>query len=84
VQSDYGCCNYGALFDALLTIDYLITKLKDLKQQQYYQPRSHFKASINLGWKKLNKYYLLSNKIAAYRAAVVLYPYRKMAWFKKH
>jgi len=31
VQSDYGCCNYGALFDALLTIDYLITKLKDLK-----------------------------------------------------
>jgi len=66
------------------TIDYLITKLEDLKQQQHHQPRSHFKASINLSWKKLNKYYLLSDETAAYRAAVVLHPHRKMAWFEKH
>jgi len=62
----------------------LSTKLEDYKRQQRYQPYSHFKACINLGWKKLDKYYRLSDSTSACRAAILIYPYRKMGWFDKH
>jgi hypothetical protein len=48
VQAD-GIDNHGHLFEALSTLDLLITKLEDLKRKHQYEPTSHFKASINLG-----------------------------------
>ena len=79
-----GGVRYGSLFENLQAIDFLLTKLEDLKKQYEYQPATHFKASINLGWKKLNKYYELSDSTAAYRAAIMLHPYYKMRWFEEH
>ena len=46
--------------------------------------REHFKTSINQAWAVLNKYYRLTDLTPAYRAAVVLHPQFKMAYFKKH
>lgn len=40
---------------------------------------SYFKACVNLGWKKLDKYYELSDSVPAYRAAIALNPAYKAA-----
>ena len=47
------------------------------------------KAMVNLGWKKLNKFYMLSDATPAYRAANLCHPQFKDRWFdsqwrKKH
>ena len=81
----YGQCLaslHGSLYESLPGIDYLMTKLEELKEQHYHLQDSHFKASIHLGWKKLDKYYNLSDETAAYRAAIVIHPAKKMRWFK--
>lgn len=82
LQSDGTYCCHGSLYESLTGIDYLMTKLEDLKQQHLHLPDSHFKASINLGWQKLNKYYTLSDQTPAYRAAIVVHPSKKMKWFE--
>jgi len=84
VQSADGDCQDGALHEALRSTGYLLDKFETLKQQQQFEPRSPFKAMINLGWKKLNKYYALSDQTPVYRLAVLLHPRYKMAWFKLH
>jgi hypothetical protein len=83
VQSDGKDCHHGSLFESLQTIDWLLTKLEGLKRQHEHLPTSHFKASINLGWKKLNKYYELSDLTPHYRAAIAIHPHFKMRWFQK-
>jgi hypothetical protein len=55
LQSNGKDCNHGSLWQALPAIDYLITKLEALKVKHKYLPDTHFKAAINLGWKKLDK-----------------------------
>lgn len=85
VQADGGSeVTHGSLHEAFTSIDYLLTKLEEAKRQHHYAPHGHFKASINLGWKKLNKYYALTDATPAYRVAVVLHPHYKMEWFEKH
>jgi hypothetical protein len=82
LQSNGKDCNHGSLWQALPAIDYLMTKLETLKAKHKFLPNTHFKAAINLGWKKLNKYYTLSDTTPAYRAAIVIHPAKKMAWFE--
>jgi hypothetical protein len=82
LQSDGKDSYHGSLYESLTGIDYLMTKLEELKEQHIHLPSSHFKASINLGWKKLDKYYELSDLTPAYRAAIVVHPVFKMKWFE--
>ena len=83
LQSDGKDCNHGSLWQSLPAIDYLMTKLEALKMKHMHLPHTHFKAAINLGWKKLDKYYNLSDYTPAYRAAIVIHPAKKMAWFER-
>lgn len=39
---------------------------------------------VNLGWKKLDDYYNLSDDTSAYRAAVLIHPEHKLEWFQNH
>jgi hypothetical protein len=82
LQSESKDCTHGSLWQSLPAIDYLMTKLEALKVKHTYLPNTHFKAAINLGWKKLDKYYTLSDDTPAYRAAIVIHPAKKMAWFE--
>lgn len=84
LQSDFGQSTHGSLYQSLQAVDWLMTKLEDYKRQQQYQLYSHFKACISLGWKKLDKYYRLSDSTSAYRAAILVHPHCKMGWFDKH
>ena len=83
VQSADGELKHGALFEALTAVDYLLSELEELKEQHLFKENTHLKACINLGWKKLNKYYTLSDNTPAYRAAIILHPYWKMSWMKQ-
>ena len=80
VQSDFGTSKHGALYDALGTIDFLMTKLENSKKEDRNLPSTHSKASINLGWKKLNKYYTLTDQVLAYKTSIFAHPHFKMAW----
>lgn len=73
--------NNGALWQSLSVLDWLLSTLEDLKKTL---PRSHLKACVNLGWKKLDKYYNLSDRTAAYRLAIILHPCFKRRWFERH
>ena len=84
VQGNSSTGSYGALWEWLSTADYLLTKLEAQKTEHLIKPTTHFKTSVNLGWKKLDQYYNLSDETAVYRAAIVLHPDKKLQWFKKH
>ncbi|KXL42390.1 hypothetical protein M433DRAFT_8934 [Acidomyces richmondensis BFW] len=59
------------------------TSSEPLSGSVSFKPYSHFKAIMNLGWKKLNKY-VLSDQTPVYRFAVHLHPRYETAWFKLH
>jgi hypothetical protein len=74
---------HGALHEVLTTMDYLLDHLEETKQR-LSDPKivTHFKASVNLGWKKLDYYYNLTDQTAAYVLAVFLHPHYKFRWFE--
>ena len=73
--------NDGALWQILTSFEWLLSKFEELKCQTSSE---HLLACINLGWKKLNKYYSLADDSLAYLLAVYLHPSYKMAWFEKN
>ncbi|GAB7336741.1 hypothetical protein MBLNU13_g10838t1 [Cladosporium sp. NU13] len=73
-----------ALWEQLATFDSLLGEFEKLKERYKYEPSSHIKSCVNLGWKKLDKYYGLSDITFAYRMAIFLHPHLKMAWFERH
>jgi hypothetical protein len=81
IQANPSTGRSGALHQSLSAIDFLMAHLERQKQLLLYQDNSHFKACVNLGWKKLNKYYGLSDNTYAYRAAIYLNPTMKREWF---
>lgn len=48
--------------------------------QAEFEP--HFSANINRGWQKADHYYQLTDSTPTYRAAVLLHPRMKWAWFE--
>ena len=73
----------GALWQTLSTTEWLLAKFEELKRQPLSR---YFHTCINLGWKKLNRYYELSDSSPAYRLAVFLHPshYDSLAWFERN
>lgn len=72
-----------AILEQLSIFDSPLDKFKQLKERYGYEPRKHFKSCVNLRWKKLDKYYGLSDDTFAYRMGIILHPHLKMAWFEK-
>ncbi|KAI6852164.1 hypothetical protein KC333_g8906 [Hortaea werneckii] len=71
----------GALWQSLYILDWLLSTIEGLKRTL---PRNHFRACVNLGWKKLDKYYGLSDTTPAYRLAIFLHPCFKRRCFERH
>ena len=71
----------GALWQTLSTTEWLLAKFEELKRQPLSR---YFHTCINLGWKKLNRYYELSDSSPAYRFAVFLQSSHKLAWFERN
>ena len=62
---------------------YLLSHLETAKSQLGSE-NVRMKASIDLAWSKLNKYYDMTDDSLAYALATVLNPRAKLTFFKKH
>jgi hypothetical protein len=62
--------------------DYILALFERYKVE--YKDDLTFAIMFNSGWKKMNKYYELTDKSLAYIAAIILYPGRKWRWTEKH
>jgi hypothetical protein len=62
--------------------DYILSLFK--KHKDVYKDDPTFTTMFNSGWKKMNKYYELSDKTPAYVAAIVLHPGRKWKYIEKN
>ncbi|CAD0046447.1 unnamed protein product [Aureobasidium pullulans] len=76
--------SHGALWEWLSTLDMCLSAFEEKRTDTELCESSFYKACITLGWKKLDKYYELSDYAPAYRAAIALHPAFKAAWFRKH
>src|SRR5438552_1812637 len=76
---------FGALWEVLPTIEFLLNHLERYKTIYEHEPESfHLKVNINLAWDKLNEYYSKLDHPPAYLAALALHPRYKLRWIKKH
>jgi hypothetical protein len=64
-------------------MDYILTKLEAARNAITYMPSNHFKAFVNLGWKKLDYYYTLTDNSPVYVMAVFLRPHWRRRWFER-
>ena len=76
--------SHGALQEWLPAVDFLLHYLEIKKKEQEFKEDTYFKAYVELGQAKLDKYYNLSNDTLAYRVAIALHPIKKLKWFQKH
>jgi hypothetical protein len=85
VQSTSTDGGHGALHEVLTTMDFLLEHLEQAKQRLAH-PKiiTHFKAMVNLGWKKLDYYYTLTDVTPAYLLSIFLHPHYKYRWFERH
>lgn len=66
-------------------MDFLLEHLEQAKQRlAHSQIVTLFKAMINLGWKKLEYYYTLSDETPAYLLSIFLYPHYEYRWLERH
>ena len=70
-----------ALYNTLTSMDYLLTHLETRRIQP---STTHFMACLNLGWKKLIKYYRKTDLSPAYIMAMFLNPHFRQHWFEQH
>lgn len=83
MQSTSFTGGHGALHEVLTTMDYLLDHLEAYKDRlKGPKAITHFKASVNIGWKKLDHYYALSDKAPAYALAVFFHPHYRYEWFE--
>jgi hypothetical protein len=71
----------GALHNTLTSMDYLLTHLETRRNQP---GSTHFMTCLNIGWKKLIKYYRKTDLNPAYIMAVFLNPHYRQFWFEEH
>ena len=72
----------GSIANVLSAFNLLLTHLE--KEQRRFE-KSHDKRlfeGINVAWRKLNKYYTLTNLASMYIVAIVCDPRRNMAWIR--
>ena len=75
--------SHGAIWEVLETMDFLSLKLEREARRVQDEPDSHYRTCVDMGWLKLQKYYKLTDETPVYRAAIVLHPAHKEAYFEE-
>jgi hypothetical protein len=65
-------------------MDYILDHLENAKKKPSHNNAPYLTACVNLGWRKLDQYYLKTDLNPAYIMAVFLHPQYKLGWFGKH
>ncbi|XP_044718780.1 transposase-like protein [Hirsutella rhossiliensis] len=75
---------HGAVWETLKTMDYLFVKFKQAAEETRFEEPSHFKSGIDCGWRKLEDYYVKTDRTPVYRAALALHPSYGYDYFERH
>jgi hypothetical protein len=75
---------HGAVWETLKTMDYLFVKFKQAAEETRFEEPSHFKSGIDCGWRKLEDYYVKTDRTPIYRAALALHPSYGYDYFERH
>lgn len=75
---------FGSMTDVLEAFEFLLGKLEEAKSlvERYPEPEQ-FGININLGWKKLDKYYCTLKDSPVYYAAAALHPSLRWNYFEE-
>ncbi|KAG6990049.1 Zinc finger BED domain-containing protein RICESLEEPER 2 [Fusarium oxysporum f. sp. conglutinans] len=65
---------FGAIWEVLLTMEWLLKHLEEFKVQHELDEEPHLRIGCNLGWRKLDRYYTLTEDSPVYLAALILHP----------
>lgn len=77
------CEGRFATIDTILpTMDFLLERLEAGRRNPTYITDKFLYPCIDAGWRKLRKYYLLTERSPAYTAAIVLCPNTKWTYFR--
>ena len=63
-------------------MDFFNLKLEAQARAIRDEAESYYKAGIDLGYHKLQKYYLLTEQSPVYRAAIILHPAQNESYFE--
>ncbi|KAM4063334.1 transposase-like protein [Hirsutella rhossiliensis] len=75
---------YRTAWDIIQAFEYLLERLEEAKEFAKDVPDSeHFAINVELGWKKLEKYYIKLVECPVYYAAVALHPALRLQWFEE-
>ena len=75
---------YGTAWDIIQAFEYLLEQLEEAKKLARNMPDSdHFAINIELGWKKLDKYYVKLVECPVYYSAIALHPALRLQWFEE-
>jgi hypothetical protein len=76
--------SYGNPWDVIIGYEFLLGTLEKYKEMAATLPApEHFRININLGWEKLEKYYLLLDETPIYYAALALHPAYRWDYFEE-
>ena len=65
---------FGAIWEVLLTMEWLLKHLEESKTQHEHDEEPHLRVGCKLGWMKLDEYYARTDDSPVYLAALVLHP----------
>ncbi|XP_044720143.1 transposase-like protein [Hirsutella rhossiliensis] len=84
VRKDGKLIAYGTAWDIIQAFEYLLEKLEEAKTMARDLPDSgHFAINVELGWKKLDKYYAKLIECPIYYSAIALHPALRLQWFEE-
>ncbi|KJZ69742.1 hypothetical protein HIM_10853 [Hirsutella minnesotensis 3608] len=75
--------SYGNVWDVIVGYEFLLAELEKAKARiDEYPDPEHFRANINLGWKKLDEYYNKLDETPIYYTALALHPAYRWGYFE--
>ncbi|KAM4060430.1 transposase-like protein [Hirsutella rhossiliensis] len=84
VRKDGKLIAYRTAWDIIQAFEYLLEKLEEAKTMARDLPDSgHFAINVELGWRKLDKYYAKLIECPIYYSAIALHPALRLQWFEE-
>src|SRR5437667_7503958 len=74
----------SSIWEILPAMEILLQHLETAKVEFEHSDYKHITIGINNAWKKLNKYYKLTDMSPIYVAVIILNPQLKWSFFEKH
>lgn len=76
--------SHGIIWETVAAMDYMLTHLETSAKEVAHEHDSYYRVGIDLDHTKAKEYYRQSDRTPVYRAAIVLHPGLKWAYFERN